>query len=93
MKKLFLLLLCIPLLVFSQEERRLALVIGNANYDKGKLNNPVNDALLISETLQKLDFDIILLIKDHLKKLLENLVINDKIMMLLLYIMLVMGFK
>ena len=60
MKKLLLILLCFPLLVFSQEEKRLALVIGNANYDKGELKNPVNDALLIAETLKKLEFDVIL---------------------------------
>ena len=61
MKKLFLILLCIPLLLFSQtEEKRLALVIGNANYDKGPLNNPVNDALLMARTLDSLDFDVIL---------------------------------
>ena len=60
MKKLLLILLCVPLLVFSQEEKRLALVIGNGNYDKGELKNPVNDALLISETLKKLDFEVIL---------------------------------
>ena len=66
MKKLLLILLCFPLLVFSQDEKRLALVIGNANYDKGELKNPVNDALLIAETLKKLDFDVIL------KKLIKN---------------------
>ena len=60
MKKILLLLLCFPLLVFSQEEKRLALVIGNANYDKGELKNPVNDALLVTETLKKLKFDVIL---------------------------------
>jgi len=60
MKKLLLLLLCVPLLVFSQEEKRLGLVIGNANYDKGELKNPVNDALVITETLKKLEFDVIL---------------------------------
>ena len=60
MKKLLLILLCFPFLVFSQNEKRLALVIGNANYDKGALNNPVNDALLIAETLKKLEFDVIL---------------------------------
>ena len=60
MKKLLIIFFCIPLLLFSQEEKRLALVIGNANYDKGKLNNPVNDALLIAETLKKLEFDVIL---------------------------------
>ena len=38
------------LFVFAhgQEEKRLALVIGNANYDKGGLKNPVNDAKLIA---------------------------------------------
>ena len=60
MKKILLLLLCFPLLVFSQEEKRLALVIGNANYNKGPLANPVNDALLVTETLKKLKFDVIL---------------------------------
>ena len=59
-----LLVCCLTLLlslsVYSQEETRLALVIGNANYDKGELKNPVNDALLIAETLKKLDFDVIL---------------------------------
>ena len=45
---------------YSQEEKRLALVIGNANYDKGALKNPVNDALLIAKTLDSLDFDVIL---------------------------------
>jgi len=60
MKNLLLILLCFPLLVFSQDEKRLALVIGNANYNKGELKNPVNDALLIAETLKKLEFDVIL---------------------------------
>ncbi|MDG1689742.1 MAG: caspase family protein, partial [Flavobacteriales bacterium] len=44
----------------SQEEKRLALVIGNDNYDKGELNNPVNDAILIAKTLDSVGFDIIL---------------------------------
>ena len=46
--------------LFSQEEKRLALVIGNANYEKGELKNPVNDARLIASTLDSLDFDVIL---------------------------------
>lgn len=47
--------------IFAQEtEKRLALVIGNANYDKGVLKNPVNDARLIASTLDSLDFDVIL---------------------------------
>jgi tetratricopeptide (TPR) repeat protein len=47
-------------IVNSQEEKRLALVIGNANYDKGALKNPVNDALLMARTLDTLGFDVIL---------------------------------
>ena len=46
---------------FSQEEKRLALVIGNSNYDSiAKLTNPVNDAKLIARTLDSLDFEVIL---------------------------------
>ena len=44
----------------AQEEKRLALVVGNANYDKGELKNPVNDARLIASTLDSLNFDVIL---------------------------------
>jgi len=57
----YLIILLLPLTLFSQtEEKRLALVIGNSNYDKGSLNNPVNDALLMARTLDSLDFDVIL---------------------------------
>ena len=57
----YLIILLLPLTLFSQtEEKRLALVIGNSNYDKGPLNNPVNDALLMAQTLDSLDFDVIL---------------------------------
>ena len=57
----YLIILLLPLTLFSQiEEKRLALVIGNSNYDKGPLNNPVNDALLMARTLDSLNFDIIL---------------------------------
>ena len=45
--------------VVTAQEKRLALVIGNANYDKGALKNPVNDALLIAKTLDSLNFDVI----------------------------------
>lgn len=44
----------------NAQEKRLALVIGNANYDKGTLKNPVNDAFLMKETLMNLGFDVIL---------------------------------
>tara|TARA_B110000003_G_C16631916_1_gene526999 strand:+ start:178 stop:1320 length:1143 start_codon:yes stop_codon:yes gene_type:complete len=60
MKNLLLILFFIPLLAFSDGEKRLALVIGNSNYEKAPLNNPVNDALLMAKTLEDLDFDVIL---------------------------------
>ena len=53
------LIFLISISLFSQDEKRLALVIGNANYDKGELKNPVNDARLIKEKLDSLQFDII----------------------------------
>ena len=56
-----LILLLIPFFIFSQKtEKRLALVIGNSNYDKGELKNPVNDASLIAKTLEDLDFEVML---------------------------------
>ena len=61
------LLFFISVSLFSQDEKRLALVIGNANYDKGELKNPVNDARLIASTLDSLDFDVIL--KENLEKI------------------------
>ena len=44
----------------AQEEKRLALVIGNANYTVGELKNPVNDALLMANAFDSLGFDVIL---------------------------------
>ena len=61
MRKIFTaILFFISVSLFSQDEKRLALVIGNANYDKAELKNPVNDARLIASTLDSLDFDVIL---------------------------------
>jgi len=43
-----------------KKERRLALVIGNANYEEGdELLNPVNDARLMKESLEKLNFEVL----------------------------------
>src|SRR6202011_4978255 len=39
-------------------ERRIALVIGNANYRAGALPTPANDAGLIAQTLQAAGFDV-----------------------------------
>ncbi|MGR6087348.1 MAG: tetratricopeptide repeat protein [Arcticibacter sp.] len=59
MKKLLALLLLLSLNAYAQE-KRLALVIGNANYSKGALKNPVKDALLMEKTFKELGFDVIL---------------------------------
>ena len=39
-------------------EHRIALVIGNATYARARLDNPVNDAGLISRRLRQLGFDV-----------------------------------
>lgn len=44
----------------AQNSSRLALVIGNADYKVGKLNNPLNDAILMAETLRSLEFEVML---------------------------------
>ncbi|MDG2344188.1 MAG: caspase family protein [Flavobacteriales bacterium] len=60
MIRYFIFILCfISLSLDAQEEKRLALIIGNANYDKGALKNPVNDAALMKQTLEKLNFEVI----------------------------------
>ena len=55
---------CAPLrLVQAQAQatpRRMALVIGNARYPEVPLNNPVNDARLMAETLKQLGFEVTL---------------------------------
>ena len=91
--------LIIPLLphfIFTNEEKRLALVIGNSNYDKGPLNNPVNDAVN-GKDFDSLDFDVILdtniANRGEFLKLLESLEVRGQIMMLLLCITQVMVFK
>ena len=43
------------------QQRRTALVIGNAAYESGPLRNPVNDATDVAATLQRLGFDVSLL--------------------------------
>ena len=41
--------------------RRFALVIGNSSYDVGRLQNPANDAIDISEMLRELGFSVTLI--------------------------------
>lgn len=43
----------------SNNEKRVALVIGNSNYEAAPLRNPVNDANLVSATLRELGFDVV----------------------------------
>jgi len=58
---LLLLMFCAITLTFTQTgEKKIALVIGNANYQHGgKLKNPVNDANLMAKTLQDKGFTVI----------------------------------
>src|SRR5215510_9212416 len=42
----------------ADPEGRLALVIGNGAYKISPLQNPVNDARAIAETLKRLDFEV-----------------------------------
>jgi hypothetical protein len=42
----------------APSERRIALVIGNANYQAGALPTPANDAGLIAQILQAAGFDV-----------------------------------
>ena len=46
------------------EARRVALVIGNADYKIGPLHNPVNDAMAVAVAFDKLGFDKIMLRKN-----------------------------
>lgn len=51
---------CTTMTPFSEEESRIALVIGNADYQFiNKLKNPVNDATEMSKALRDLGFNVI----------------------------------
>ena len=39
-------------------QKRLAMVIGNSDYEKSKLKNPVNDAQSMARLLRRLDFEV-----------------------------------
>ena len=42
-----------------RREKRVALVIGNAAYETGRLNNPVNDARAMAQALKQLGFEVL----------------------------------
>src|SRR5690349_12924656 len=56
----------LPIAVLAQGEKRIAVLIGNRNYDAsvGVLKNPHNDIAVVSEALAKGGFEILPLIKD-----------------------------
>lgn len=44
----------------KSNEKRIALIIGNAGYNDGPLRNPVNDARAMASTLRSMDFEVML---------------------------------
>jgi formylglycine-generating enzyme required for sulfatase activity len=68
---LVLTLLCITLNPALAQQRRIALVIGNAAYETGPLRNPVNDATDMAALLQRLGFEVSLL-KDAKLRAMED---------------------
>jgi uncharacterized caspase-like protein len=54
------LLLLIPIQSHTAAEQRLALVIGNSNYESSPLRNPVNDASDMALALQRAGFTVVL---------------------------------
>ena len=58
-KKIVIIYIFLKTIFSYSQEKRLALVIGNSNYEKGELKNPENDAKLIAKTLDSLGFDVI----------------------------------
>jgi len=78
MKKLFILSLAFLGLflnsLFLNAESRVALVIGNSNYEgKFLLNNPKNDATDIARELKKLGFEVILLYDGDRDKMINEI--------------------
>ncbi len=72
-----LVVLCLTLLApieVSADERRVALVIGNAGYKEAPLRNPVNDSRAIAAALRQLNFDVIE-VEDASNKAMEMAVI------------------
>ena len=95
MKKILLILFCLPLLAICQNQRKIALVIGNANYEdpNGLLKNPINDSKLMSETFTELEFDSVIVANDLSFVAMREVFRNyrsrgKKVLMLVLYIIL-----
>lgn len=57
----------------ANNERRVALVIGNAAYKASPLKNPVNDAQAVAASLKDLGFDVMLRENTTLRDLIESM--------------------
>ncbi|MDJ0576010.1 MAG: GUN4 domain-containing protein [Xenococcaceae cyanobacterium MO_234.B1] len=55
----------------AQRQQRIALVIGNGDYQEDPLDNPVNDATDVAKALRELDFEVILLKNKALREMEE----------------------
>lgn len=55
--------------LYGQTEKRLALIIGNATYEDAPLNNPVHDAVDISNKIKQLGFEVTLLTNSNLENI------------------------
>ena len=54
----FLIVILVPVASFSQQEKKIALVIGNGEYNVGMLPNPENDARSMQMVLENLGFKV-----------------------------------
>ena len=61
--------------LIAQKPPRVALVIGNANYEEGALSNPVNDATDMAKALRELGFEVTLFQNQDLRSM--ETAIND----------------
>ncbi len=71
-KLIIAILLLVSTLVYPQNKRGIALIIGNSNYSEGYLKNPVNDATAVGEKLQTLGFDVLLHTDLNLRQMKET---------------------
>jgi len=55
--------------LIAQRKSKIALVIGNANYEEGALANPVNDATDVANALRELGFEVTLLQNQDLRSM------------------------
>ncbi|MFM7475504.1 MAG: caspase domain-containing protein, partial [Microcystis aeruginosa] len=55
--------------LIAQKQPKVALVIGNANYEEDRLSNPVNDATDIAKALKELGFEVTFLQNQDLRSM------------------------